>query len=200
VWLADKFDVYVVQVQGSARLRLTDGREMQIGYAGKTEYPYTSIGKAMVKDGKFEKKDLSLRKIREYFRAHPEDVDTYLQTNNCYVFFQESEGGPYGSLGCKVTPFRSLATDKAVFPRGGVAFAVTKLPTMSAGRRVGDREFRSFVMDQDTGGGIRSAGRGDIFFGTGPDAEAMAGAVSDEGRLYYVFVKPPFNAPGVAAK
>jgi len=192
-WLADPVDVYVIHVQGSATLRLTDGTTQQIGYAGKTEYPYTSIGKAMVKDGKFEKKDLSLRRIREYFRTHPEDVGHYLQKNNCYVFFQPTTGGPFGSLGAKVTPFRSVATDKAVFPRGGVAYAVTKLPAMSGVHRTGDREFRQFLLDQDTGGGIRSAGRADIFLGTGPDAEAMAGSVSDEGRMYYLFVK---ESPG----
>lgn len=190
VWLADPFDCYVVQVQGSARFRMTDGTEMQVGYAGKTEYPYVSIGKLLVRDGKIERKDLCLRRIREHFRQHPEDLATYIQENDCYVFFQQNSGGPYGSLNVKVTPYRSLATDKSVFPRGAVAYAVTSLPAMTHGRRTGDRPFTQFIMDQDTGGGIRSAGRGDIFLGTGPDAEAMAGTVSDEGRLYYIFVKP----------
>jgi membrane-bound lytic murein transglycosylase A len=188
-WLADPFDVYVIQVQGSARLRLEDGTQMQVGYAGKTEYPYVSIGKALVRDGKIERNQLCLRRIREYFRAHPEDLNRYLTLNNCYVFFRHAEGGPFGSLGVKVTPHRSIATDKSVFPRGAVAFAVTKLPSMSGMERSGDRPFSQFVMDQDTGGGIRSAGRADIFIGTGPEAEAIAGCVSDEGRLYYIFVK-----------
>jgi len=73
----------------------------------------------------------------------------------------------------------------------------TKLPAMNGGKREGDRPFTQFILDQDTGGGIRSAGRADIFLGTGPEAEATAGTVADEGRLYYIFVK---EAGPVAAK
>jgi membrane-bound lytic murein transglycosylase A len=75
----------------------------------------------------------------------------------------------------------SLATDKSVFPRAGAAFAVTALP------RKGSASL--FLMDQDTGGAIRSAGRSDIFFGSGPEMEDRAGYMYAEGRLYYVFVK-----------
>ncbi|MCE9583615.1 MAG: MltA domain-containing protein [Planctomycetes bacterium] len=188
-WLADPMDVYVVQVQGSARMKLEDGTMMQVGYAGKTEYPYGSIGKQLIRDEKIEKKHLSLRAIRSYFHEHPDELNHYLQVNNCYVFFRQAEGGPYGSLGVKVTPYRSIATDKGVFPRGGVAYLVGKLPEVRKGERNGEHEFCQFLMDQDTGGGIRSAGRADIFLGTGPDAEMLAGAVGDEGLLYYVFVK-----------
>ena len=196
-WLSDPFDLYVIQVQGSARLRMEDGTLMEVGYAGKTEYPYTSIGKQLVRDEKIARKDLCLRTIREYFHEHPEDLNRYVEQNDCYVFFRPTTGGPFGSLGVKVTPTRTIATDKGVFPRGGVAFAVTKLPAMNGGKREGDRPFTQFILDQDTGGGIRSAGRADIFLGTGPEAEATAGTVADEGRLYYIFVK---EAGPVAAK
>ncbi|MEK7468372.1 MAG: MltA domain-containing protein [Planctomycetota bacterium] len=188
-WLADPMDVYVIQVQGSARLKLEDGSVFQIGYAGKTEYSYGSIGKALIRDKKLDKKNLCLRAIRQHFKDHPEDLNRYLQVNDCYVFFREAEGGPFGSLGVKVTPFRSIATDKSVFPRGGVAFLVSTLPSMNGPERSGSQQFAQFLMDQDTGGGIRSAGRADIFIGTGLDAELMAGSMSDEGRLYYVFLK-----------
>ncbi len=197
-WLSDPMDVYVVQVQGSARLRLEDGSLFQVGYAGKTEYKYGSIGKALVKDKKIEKNKLCLRAIRQYFKDNPEDLNHYLAVNDCYVFFRPAEGGPFGSLNVKVTPFRSIATDKGVFPRGGIAYLVGTLPEMSGEERTGSRPFCQFLMDQDTGGGIRSAGRADIFVGTGPEAEWLAGSTSDEGRLYYVFLKE--GTPEVAGK
>jgi membrane-bound lytic murein transglycosylase A len=49
--------------------------------------------------------------------------------------------------------------------------------------------YSSFVLDQDTGGAIRAAGRCDIFMGVGNDAEAVAGRTGAEGKLYYVFVR-----------
>ena len=63
-----------------------------------------------------------------YFRNHPQDVQRYCWQNDRYVFFQEIPGGPYGSIGVAVTPYRTLATDKEVYPRGCLAFADTRLP------------------------------------------------------------------------
>ena len=45
------------------------------------------------------------------------------------------------------------------------------------------------MVDQDTGGAIRAAGRSDIFMGMGPKAETLAGRTLAEGRLYYFFLK-----------
>ncbi len=86
----------------------------------------------------------------------------------------------------KVTPLRSLATDKAVFPAGGVVLAVTQ-GRDAAGR---SRRFEQVMLDQDSGGAIRTAGRADIYYGVGPTAESRAGAQYAAGRLYYLFLKP----------
>ncbi|MBM4094063.1 MAG: hypothetical protein FJ276_32340, partial [Planctomycetes bacterium] len=86
--------------------------------------------------------------------------------------------------------YRSIATDKAVFPRGCLAFVKTKMPFLR-GQAISDQNFDSFALDQDTGGAIRSAGRTDVFAGTGPEAELLAGRTNAEGRLYYIFVKEP---------
>ncbi len=40
------------------------------------------------------------------------------------------------------------------------------------------------LIAQDTGGAIRGQVRGDIFFGFGEKAEAAAGGMKAEGRLY----------------
>ena len=104
------------------------------------------------------------------------------------MFFKEAPGGPFGSIGVPVTPFRSIATDKQVFPRACLAYVTTKLPTNYDGK-VAQGAFNSFACDQDTGGAIRAAGRCDVFMGVGPSAEAIAGRTGSEGALYYVFVK-----------
>jgi membrane-bound lytic murein transglycosylase A len=185
VWLRDPLEPYIIHVQGSGRIRLTDGREMRVGYAGKTDRPYVSLGKELIKDGKIRKEELSLQRIKDYFRAHPEQVREYCNRNESYVFFTERQGGPYGSLNVPLSPLHSIATDKAVFPRAGLSYAVTTLPQET----LDSRPFSSFLLDQDTGGAIRSAGRADIYYGSGPEAELRAGYTQNEGRLYYIFVK-----------
>ncbi len=187
VWLADRFDAYVVHVQGSARIQLAEGGEMRIGYAGKTDRPYVSVGKELVKDGKIPEKEMSLKAIRNFFKTNPAAMDDYLDRNESFVFFLERDGGPYGSLGVPVTSGCSIATDKSVFPRGSIAFLDTTLPIDPSAKVF--QPHKAFVLDQDTGGAIRSAGRTDIFLGTGPSAEERAGHVQQEGRLYYLFLK-----------
>ncbi len=187
-WLPSKLDAYIIHVNGSARLQMTTGRDMYVGFAGTNGREYTSIGQLLVKAGKIEKHKLSLPAIIEYFKSHPDELDLYLNQNDRYVFFQEYDAAswPAGSLGVKVTPMRTVATDKEIFPRGGVVFVTTDIPA-GADRT---RSFAQFMMDQDTGGAIRSPGRGDIYMGAGEEAAALAGRQAAEGRLYYFFLKP----------
>jgi membrane-bound lytic murein transglycosylase A len=104
------------------------------------------------------------------------------------VFFKEAPGGPFGCLGVSVTPFRSLATDKDVFPRACLAFATISGP--AEGAKLAQSPFRAtFACDQDRGAAIRAAGRCDVFMGVGPSAEALAGRTYSEGKLYYIFLK-----------
>jgi membrane-bound lytic murein transglycosylase A len=182
VWLTNRFDAYVITVQGSAMLRLPDGRTLEVGYAGNNGHPYISPGMQMVNAGLIRRDDLSLKSLRAFFDAHPGAMDKYLWTNPRTVFFTERPGGPYGSLNVKVTPFATIATDKAVYPRAMPAFLAVNLSR-------NPEPFRGFMLDQDTGGAIRAAGRADIFMGIGPGAEELAGRQLSEGELYYLAVK-----------
>jgi len=202
-WVKDPFQAYVIHVQGSAKLILEGGREFSIGYAGKNEHPYRSIGEILIQEGKIRRDELSLTALERYFAEHPEAY-RILERNPSYVFFTEREGGPYGSLNVPVTENRSIATDKAVFPRAGIAFFDAPVPVLSGSTVTFERR-GAFVLDQDTGGAIRSAGRCDIFFGIGDRAKLLAGHARSEGRLFYIFLKgvPPKDvamAPLVTGK
>lgn len=192
VYLPSRLDAYIIEVNGSAKLQLTDapGTEMYVGYAGTNGHEYTSIGKLMVQRGVLDANRVSLPAIRDYFRTRPQELDSYISQNNRFVFFTQTDASrwPSGSMGFKVTPMRSLATDKAIFPRGVAVLVNTTIPI--AGASGGTRPFQQLMVDQDTGGAIRAAGRADIYIGVGPEAEMLAGRQAAEGKMYYLLLKP----------
>lgn len=199
-WLKDRFEAYIVTVQGSGKLRLADGSYFEIGYAANNGFSYTSVGQTLIAEGAIKPEELSLQGLIHHFQAHPEQMDKYLRMNQRYVFFQQRSGGPYGSLNEPVTPYRSIATDKSIYPRACPGFLVTQLP-MRTGNEIRNYPYGGFAMDQDTGGAIRAAGRCDIFMGTDDDKGSvgeLAGRTLSEGQLYYVFVKPAGAAPPAA--
>ncbi|UZQ54251.1 MltA domain-containing protein [Trichothermofontia sichuanensis B231] len=190
VWLRDRLEAFLVQVQGSARLQLTDGRTLTVGYAGRTDYPYVGIGRELVDAGKFTLEELTLPRLVQYFREHPDELDLYLPRNQRFVFFKETHGAPAtGSIGVPVLPGRSIATDKTLFPPGALALIHTPLPTLNRAGQLEQRLVSRYVLDQDTGGAIKGPGRVDVFMGTGQAAGDRAGLVNATGQLYYLLLR-----------
>ncbi|MEM1107380.1 MAG: MltA domain-containing protein [Planctomycetota bacterium] len=184
VYLPSRLDAFSIEVNGSAKLQLTTGGTMFVGYAGTNGREYTSIGRLLVADGVLDANTVTMPAIRNHFQQNPRQLDDYIRQNERFVFFEEypASDWPAGSLGFRVTPERSLATDKKIFPRGGAVVVSTTLPDGQA--------FRQLMMDQDTGGAIRAPGRADLYFGIGANAERISGAQAAEGRLFYLFLKP----------
>jgi len=190
VWLSDRLEAYLVQIQGSARLQLSDGSVVPIGYAGRTEYPYVSLGKELVKDGRFQVEELSLPVMIDYFREHPEVMNEYIARNNRFIFFKKTNGGPaIGSINVPVTAERSIATDKSLMPPGALALIHTHIPQRNQEGNWENPRVTRYVLDQDTGGAITGPGRVDIFMGTGQEAGERAGRMSEPGALYYLLLK-----------
>ncbi|GDY11214.1 hypothetical protein LBMAG53_00910 [Planctomycetota bacterium] len=191
-WLADPFDAYLVQVQGSARLRLADGSGgaggnlVEIGYDGTNGHPYRSIGPELVKDGKIPGGRLSFSTMLGHFRAHPEDVPIYTRRNPRYVFFREVGGGPFGSIGQKVAGDISIATDKSIFPPGAPVLVETRMIVPPG---VDPTNYAALRLDQDTGGAIRAPGRCDLYMGEGETNATRAGAQYAEGKMYYLILR-----------
>jgi membrane-bound lytic murein transglycosylase A len=190
VWLRDRMEAYLVQVQGSARLTLTNGKIMTIGVAAKTNYPYVSLGKELIAAGKIRKEDLTLPVLNQYFQDHPTELNEYIPRNHRFVFFAPTYGAPAtGNLGLPVTKERSIATDKTVMPPGALAVIQTRLPYRDLQQALRYREVSHFVLDQDTGGAIKGPGRVDVFMGTGTRAKENAGVVNTPGQLFYLMLK-----------
>lgn len=188
VYLPRRLDAYTIEVNGSAKLDLTNGETLYIGHAGTNGLNYTSIGRELIKDGKLDKNTVSMPTIRQFFLDNPDELNRYIARNDRFVFFKEYENPeqwPGGALGVRVNAMRSLATDKAVYPPGAMVLVKT-----GTNNRTGTiAPIEQLVFDQDAGGAILAPGRADFYFGIGPAAETKAGELAVEGTMYYFFLK-----------
>ncbi|MDJ0844965.1 murein transglycosylase A [Crocosphaera sp.] len=190
IWMRDRLEAYLVHVQGSARLTLTNGETITVGYDSSTDYPYVSIGKEVVKDGIFALEELTLPRLMDYLNENPQQLSNYLPRNNRFIFFRETDGAPpQGNLSVPVTAERSIATDKSIMPPGAIALIKTPIPYVTPTGEMEIKLVTRYVLDQDTGSAIKGPGRVDVFMGTGKEAGDRAGLMSHTGKLYYLLLK-----------
>ncbi len=190
-WLKDPMDAVFLHIQGSGRLSLPDGRILRVGYQASNGQPYRSIGRYMLDKGFLTKKEMSMQAIRTYLSEHPETSEEVLSCNPSYIFFHILESEPVGNINVPLVPGRSLALDSRLFPKGALGFISCQKPVVdSSGKITGWNKFSRFVLNQDTGGAIKGAGRADLFWGSGPYAEVAAGHMKHDGELYILIKKP----------
>jgi membrane-bound lytic murein transglycosylase A len=185
-WARDPIDVFFMEVEGSGTLRFPDGREIRVGPAATNGHPYRSIGRLLIDEGRLTEETVSMHAIRSWLAANPSERARVLRHNQSVVFFRRLDGPPLGSLGVPLTPARSIATDARLFPAGALAFIRTEHPQRLADGRVGWSPISRFVLNQDTGGAIRGAGRVDLFWGRGGDADLAASEMKQLGELYFL--------------
>ncbi|MBE9250028.1 murein transglycosylase A [Dolichospermum sp. LEGE 00240] len=190
LWFRNRLDAYMVHIQGSAQIRLTNGRRTSVGFAGGTDYAWTSIGRELAKDGKMPLSGLTMPKLIAYFRQNPQELSNYLPRWERFVFFAETNGTPAtGSILVPVTAERSIATDKSLMPPGALALIVNSFPYPTNRGKLESRLVNRFVLDQDTGSAIKGPGRVDYFMGSGQLAGDRAGISGGNGLLFYLLLK-----------
>lgn len=189
-WLKDDLERYFLHIQGSGYLAFPDGTLQAVQYMGSNHFPYRSIGKQMIEDGVIEISQGSMQGMKQYFRDHPEDINKYLFRNNRYIFFQMSSSSPRGSGGAELVAGRSIATDKSLYPAGGLAYITVEKPILNDELEItGWQKVSRFVIDQDTGSAIKGPGRVDLYFGVGEPAGAAAGHYKRTGNMTYLLKK-----------
>ncbi|MBD2526060.1 murein transglycosylase A [Nostoc sp. FACHB-133] len=189
-WFRDRLEPYLAQIQGSARLQLPDGTQTAIGYAGNNAYNYKSIGRELANDGKLPLEGMTMPIILDYFQKHPQELNIYIPRDRSFVFFQENHGEPaQGSINVPLTAERSIATDKSLMPPGALALIRASIPFANPTGKLEERIISRYVLDQDTGGAIKGAGRVDYFLGTGKLAGDRAGVTVSNGQLFYLLLK-----------
>ncbi|NER23816.1 MAG: murein transglycosylase [Symploca sp. SIO1B1] len=188
-WLRDRFEAFLVHIQGSSQLRLPNGSTVTVGYAGSTNYGYNSVGRELARDGRLPLDGMTLPVMSDYFRRNPSLMSQYLPRNKRFIFFKETYGQPAsGSLQVPLTAERSIATDKSLMPPGALALIHAPVPFLNNGR-LEYRKVSRYVLDQDTGSAIKGTGRVDYFIGTGQVAGIRAGSIGGRGELYYPLLR-----------
>ena len=177
-WLAAPVERFFLQVQGSGRIKLPDGRAVRVGYGGKNGHEYRSVGKELVRQGIYQPHQVSAQVIKRWVRANPDAGKRLLWHNPSYVFFREvnevpPEKGPLGAMNRSITAMRSIAVDPEFTPLGAPVWV----------EKGGAGAFRRLMIAQDTGSAIKGAQRADVFYGTGDAAGKRAGRVRDGGRM-----------------
>jgi membrane-bound lytic murein transglycosylase A len=182
-WVDDPVDAFILHVQGSGLVELAEGGSMRVGYDGQNGHAYVSVGRVLVDRGELSREDVTLQAIREWLGANAEDAQALLNLNTSYVFFRELlGGGPLGAQGVALTPGRSVAVDRTELPLGALLWIDSSVPGLEPGQP--DRSLSRLVVAQDTGGAIRGPVRIDLFWGSGAEAESLAGRMKHLGRVW----------------
>lgn len=188
IWLTDPVDVFMLQIQGSGRVDLPDGRVVRVSYAGQNGQPYVPIGRVLAERGEMPLEQVTMQSISAWLHAHPGQAAELMNQNPSYVFFRERinthrEDGPPGALGVLITPERSVAIDPAYIPLSAPMWIDTLDPLTGA-------KYQRLMIAQDTGGAIKGPIRADIFWGWGPQAEERAGKMNRPGSAVILLPRP----------
>ncbi|WP_120500003.1 murein transglycosylase A [Roseovarius sp. EL26] len=177
-WVDDPVELFFLQIQGSGRIRLPNGRMIRVGYGGSNGHNYQSIGTELVRRGIYDVHQVSAEVIKNWVRRNPIEGQELLYHNPTYVFFRKltkipADKGPYGAMNRSVTAGRTVAVDPKYVPLGAPVWV----------EKDGKNPIRRLTIAQDTGSAIKGPQRADIFFGTGDTAGRAAGQLRDPGRM-----------------
>ncbi|MGH1352738.1 MAG: murein transglycosylase A [Methyloligellaceae bacterium] len=190
LYLEDAIDLFFLHIQGSGRIRLTDGSVIRIGFHSKNGHPYSSIGKYMIKKGYVPKAGMSLDAVKVYLRKNKHIQNEILWVNKSYIFFRKLKkrlvkmSGPLGAMQVPLTPGRSLAVDTRYHELGMPIYVVS-----ASMNHHGANGFRRLMVAQDVGSAILGSERGDIFWGTGDKAGTIAGNTGNHGNYFVLLPK-----------
>lgn len=198
-YVRDPVELFLIQVQGSARLRFPDGTALALTYDGRNGWPYTSIGRLMIERGLMPEGAMSLEGLKAALRnmgvGPGQPGRRLMQENRSYVFFRIDDSkdralGPIGGEGAALTPLRSIAVDRSIWCYGLPFWIAAGVPWECEM----ETRFARLMIAQDTGSAILGAARADLFFGSGAQAGALAGRVRHEAD-FHVFLPKKDRLP-----
>jgi membrane-bound lytic murein transglycosylase A len=184
LYFADAVDVFFMHIQGSGRVKLTDGSMVRVHYDGKNGHPYRSIGRYLIEKGLLAADKISMGALKRWLRADPKRGRDVMWQNASFVFFRELKGpeakGTIGAMQAPLTAGRSLAVDPAYHSLGLPVF-VSAEGMRHVNKATG--AFRRLMVAQDVGSAIKGPERGDIYFGSGDAAGPLAMSTKHTGKF-----------------
>jgi len=181
LYVDDKVDLFFMHIQGSGRVKLEDGTEVRVSYAGRNNQPFIAVANYMLEKKLISRSEFNSAGVRAWLKNNLQIADEVMNINPAYTFFKISDNEyVVGAQGAPLTPERSLAVDSEVLPYGLPLFVETKLKKSDGSKEDYDHLF----IAQDTGSAIKGVVRGDIFFGYGTDAEEKAFYMASSGKYY----------------
>lgn len=202
-WAADPVAAFFLQIQGSGRIELAEGGILRVGFAGQNGHVYTAIGRVLIDRGVMEREAVSMPALRAWLAANPAAAPALLRENRAFIFFRElpapanADDGPPGAQGLALRPGRSLAVDRSHVAMGLPLWLSATYPTAQPPNA--DATLNRLMVAQDTGGAIRGGVRGDVFWGHGDEAEAIAGRMKHPGRYWFLLPKAVAARLGAAS-
>lgn len=187
-WTQDPVAAAFMQIQGSGKIQLDDGKVLRLGFAGTNEQPFKSFAQWLLNKGEITRSQATMQGIQAWAKRNPARVEDMLNANPRFVFFKELPGnvsadlGPTGALGVPLTAERSIAVDLKAMPLGAPVFLSTTRP-------LSKQSLRRLVMAQDTGTAIVGGVRADYYWGTGEAAGDLAGRMKQDGQMWLLLPK-----------
>jgi membrane-bound lytic murein transglycosylase A len=196
LWLRDPVDRFVMQVQGSARIRLADGQVVRLAYAGRNGHAYSSLGRIVSQEQGIPPEHMTMDRLIAFLKADAPRAEALIARNRSFVFFRRAdelppELGPIGGEGVPLTPMLSVAADRNIWPYGLPVVLSGTLPLVAGGT---EPLARAAVI-QDTGSAIIGPARIDLFFGSGDAAGHRAGLTRHPLDLFVLWPRS-FRAGG----
>ena len=178
-------DVFFLQIQGSGRLKYSDGRILRAAYAANNGWPYKSIGGVLIDRGELTRDQASKQSIADWMvRNGPRAARDLMNENPRYIYFTEQSirpgEGPQGAMRVPLTGMGAIAVDPRYHPYGSLMWLETTLPTQGGDYR--GQQTGILVTAQDTGSAIQGPLRADLFFGSGEAAGERAGVQKHRAR------------------
>jgi len=177
-WIKDQADALMIQIEGSARVRLEDGTMLRINYDAHNGYPFVPVSRILMERNIIPRQEMSLERVHEWMRANPEEAEQVRRQNRSFMFFRivglSDDREAIGAQGIPLTPGRSIAIDPLLHVYGTPFFLKAGLPLTTKNQPI---RFDRLMIAQDTGSAIGGPARADMFWGAGQEAGRLAGGV-----------------------
>ena len=184
LYLENELDCFLLMLEGSGKIRLQDGTELYVAWAGDNGRTFRSVQQMLITDGHLSPSELNQRGLSQFFHENPRAISRYLYANERYIFFERQQEGPRGAGDVILTPMHSVALDLDIFPLGVLVYLspmdTSSGPNGSSGL---------FLLCQDTGVLINGTTRADVYFGAGQAAQELAEQYRRECLLHILLLR-----------